>query len=284
MGKTTLEILDLNLELAQDNGFRPHLGASQVGHKCDRYIYYVFRWALKSDFSAATLRNFRDGHHSEDITAEELERAVKLVDRQWSFRDGHFGGSIDGVIESGLAEAPDTPHVWEHKAVNPRSFERLKTLISAANVMKDTDALPLKEWNETYYAQAMIYCRKRGIHNHVLTVASAGSRDLLLLRTPYDDAYAEALENRANTIIEGLQAPVRLFYSKYDKPCAWCQFKPLCYEGALPDKNCRTCRYSKAESDGSWRCMVFESGLDEAKQARGCEEYRRFLDDGRTIY
>ena len=38
--------------------------------------------------------------------------------------DGHVRGHCDGLIQGGLKEAPQTAHVWEHKAVNETKFKK----------------------------------------------------------------------------------------------------------------------------------------------------------------
>ena len=106
--RTTLQILDDKLEREQDTSHRPHLGASAIGGECERKTWYSFRWALEPDFTADVLRKFRDGHESEELIARELEQVVTLSGRQARFQDGHFGGSVDGIIEGGLVEAPNT--------------------------------------------------------------------------------------------------------------------------------------------------------------------------------
>ena len=101
--RTTLQILDDKMEREQDTSHRPHLGASAIGGECERKTWYSFRWALEPDFTADVLRKFRDGHESEELIARELEQVVELMGRQARFQDGHFGGSVDGIIEGDLA-------------------------------------------------------------------------------------------------------------------------------------------------------------------------------------
>lgn len=44
---------------------RPHMGLSQVGHHCDRYLWLNFRWAHVEKFSGRVLRLFQRGHDEE---------------------------------------------------------------------------------------------------------------------------------------------------------------------------------------------------------------------------
>ena len=44
---------------------RPHLGASLIGDKCERAIWYVFRWATHTKFEGRMLRLFDSGNREE---------------------------------------------------------------------------------------------------------------------------------------------------------------------------------------------------------------------------
>lgn len=280
--KTTLQILDDRMEREQDTSHRPHLGASSIGGECERKTWYSFRWALEPDFTADVLRKFRDGHESEELVARELEQVVELMGRQARFQDGHFGGSVDGIIRSGLIEAPDTPHIWEHKAVSDKRYDELHRLRERHALLDDEGSVLLK-WMPTYYAQAQIYMYKLKIDWHYMTIASAGSRRLLSLRTPLDEVYARELEDKAQRIIKSLEAPRKVSPDFDFWLCRFCDYAGLCHGNNQPDKSCRSCRYAEALSDGRWRCMFFEGELDDEKQKRGCEEHRRFLDGGRVL-
>lgn len=100
---------------------RGHLGASQIGHPCDRFLWLSFRWACPEQFNGRILRLFRRGQDEEAGVVADLRLAGMEVTekdasgRQYGFRDGHFAGSIDGIVLSGVPEAPTKPHVLEIK-------------------------------------------------------------------------------------------------------------------------------------------------------------------------
>jgi hypothetical protein len=98
----------------QKEEHREHLGASQIGHQCDRYLWYVFRWVNLPTFNGRLLRLFGTGKREEPRVYEELrgigvELHTEDSGKQIECRDasGHFGGSIDG-IGRGFPEAPKT--------------------------------------------------------------------------------------------------------------------------------------------------------------------------------
>lgn len=44
-----------------ESGHRPHLGASLIGHHCERYLWLVFRWAKAKKFAGRMYRLFGTG-------------------------------------------------------------------------------------------------------------------------------------------------------------------------------------------------------------------------------
>jgi len=89
---------------AKPQDFRDHLGASLIGHSCNRYLWLTFRWAVMPKFEGRMLRLFNTGNREEIRIAEELRGiGVELYTdedgKQISVRDesGHFGGSVDGI-------------------------------------------------------------------------------------------------------------------------------------------------------------------------------------------
>ena len=50
--------------------FRPHMGASTLGEKCDRKLWLGFRWAVRENFPGRILRVFRRGQNEEATVVE----------------------------------------------------------------------------------------------------------------------------------------------------------------------------------------------------------------------
>lgn len=63
------------LEKTQEDGRRNHLGASLIGRKCRRELWYSFRWATDVKHSGRMVRLFNRGHREEERFVEWL-RAV----------------------------------------------------------------------------------------------------------------------------------------------------------------------------------------------------------------
>lgn len=115
---------------AQAEPPRPHMGCSQLGHPCDRWLWLSFRWAVQPQFPGRILRLFRRGQMEEATIVSDL-RAIGLdvrgAGKQQARVDfgAHVSGSIDGIIESGVPEAPKKRHIAEFKTHSKKSFDDL---------------------------------------------------------------------------------------------------------------------------------------------------------------
>ncbi|MES2782982.1 MAG: oxidoreductase [Pseudomonadota bacterium] len=274
LGDASLAAADLALVNSQEKRFRSYLGMSQIGAECSRQLFYSFRQVQRPAFDAATLKRFADGHASELVAVARLGEiegielhAVDDAGEQFGFKDlgGHFSGHMDGVI-LGLLQAPKTWHVLEIKA-----SAKWADLDKAKKKFGDKNAL--REWNATYYAQAVLYMDYAGLDRHYTVVVSPGAREWTSVRTDADPAHAAVLKAKAERIIFTDTAPDRIGDSTNFK-CRWCDFANICHEGDMAERNCRTCMNAEVLREGGWRCAQFGHELDKAAQELGCEHHR----------
>ncbi len=86
---------------------RGHLGASLLGHHCDRWLWLNFRWAVIEKFPGRILRVFRRGQNEEAQIVSDLRAiGIDIRDTQGAQSrvdfGAHVGGSLDGIIHSGV--------------------------------------------------------------------------------------------------------------------------------------------------------------------------------------
>jgi hypothetical protein len=86
---------------------RAHMGSSILGHQCERYLWYMFRWTFKENFPGRIRRLFRRGHNEEQTIVSDLRKIgidIRDVGNNQARVEfgGHVSGSIDGVIKSGV--------------------------------------------------------------------------------------------------------------------------------------------------------------------------------------
>jgi len=265
---TTHALIDKAHESTPDP-FRPHMGASLAGHHCDRYLWLSFRWAFKEKFSGRMLRLFRRGQLEESLFAQDLESAGIIVtttdDNGMQFRVDfgcHISGSMDGIIESGVPEAPKTRHVVEMKTHNDKSF-------------KDLKAKGVEKAKPQHYAQIQLYMLGTGVDRALYLAVNKNDDELYSERVRFDGDYA-------NKLLERLKRIVTL--DRIAEPCSgasleWylCKFCPaydMCHRNATTvQHNCRTCAHSTAKADGTWHCARWNDAIPTVHQRTGCDSH-----------
>ena len=259
-----------NYEKSAEAGQRPHLGASELGHECERYLWLSFRWAKQPDFDGRMLRLFESGQLAEPRLIENLRAiGVEVSDRdedgnQWRFNavGGHVGGSMDGAA-LGLPEAPKTWHVLEFKTANAKSF--------AAMVKKG-----VKESKPQHYAQMQLYMGWAGLDRAMYLVVNKDTDDIHSERIEFDRKEFDRLLERAHRIVTGTEPAITLGENAEYFSCKYCRFKAQCYATEAPQVNCRTCAHSTPEldGDGKWSCAEHKRDLTVPEQRQGCRDHR----------
>lgn len=253
---------------------RDHLGASVLGHKCDRYLWQTFRWVGQKQFDGRMLRLLERGKREESWLVDDLRRlGIKVWDsdpetgQQWRVRWGHVGGGSDFVL-LGILEAPEVPHLGELKTSNAKQFARMREK-------------GVKQAKPEHYVQMQVYMHGLGLPFALYLVVCKDTDEIYTERVAYDKAFAEAAIARGITIAAMAEPPPRQDDRDYP-PCMltsadgtqWpCSFFDQCWTGGIPSRNCRTCVSSTPLDDGTWRCEFHGKPLDGAEQRAACSAH-----------
>lgn len=246
---------------------RNHMGASLLGHHCDRYLWISFRWAMRERFHGRILRLFRRGRLEEATAVDDLRRVGCVITNTGADQARvdfgcHVSGSVDGVIRSGLPGAEKTPHILEIKTHSRKSFEQLeRDGVKAAKPM--------------HFTQMQVYMMGLGLDRALYYAVCKDDDRIYTERVRLDRHHAEAAVARGQRIAIADAMP---------EPCAgasaiWylCKFCPahaLCHRGvSVPERNCRTCGYSTATADGRWHCELWRADIPDGAQLDGCEKF-----------
>ena len=234
MPDPTLAAVDREMEArARRQPRRDYLGFSSIGHPCSRKLQYDLRATEQQSHDAATLKRFEDGHRGEALMASRLRMVPGI--RLWTvdpetagqigFSDfgGRFKGHADGVIQ-GLIQAPETPHVWEHKATNERKQAKL-----AALKIELGEKNALAAWDEVYHAQAILYMHYANLTRHYLTCSTPGERTTVSVRTNADPEAALKLIDKARRILDAKYPLARISNSPEWWQCKWCEHREQCH-------------------------------------------------------
>lgn len=247
---------------------RDHLGASIIGHECDRWLWLSFRWAASEGIDGRMLRLFRRGEREESWIIDDLKaigvEAVSLQRRVEGL--GHIGGTCDAVV-LGVPEDPEQEHVAEFKTFSKKSFDRLV----AAGVRRE-------KWQ--HFVQMQLYMLGLQI-DRALYVAVCKDDDRIHTEiVEFEEKVADEAVLRAERIIDAAVPPDRL--DAASPPCMLvsregerypCRFFALCHGTALPAPSCRTCVSSTPRPDGSWHCDYWANDLDGYEQRVGCASW-----------
>jgi len=263
----TVDAIYQSHEATRGDGLRPHLGASMIGRRCERQLWYVFRWAWTRDFDGRILRLFKRGQDAEAAFVSELRAAgieVHEIDVETGHQirveacGGHFGGSLDGV-GLGILEAPKTWHVLEFKTHNEKSFNQLK----ADGVAKS---------KPEHCAQMQVYMHLTGIERALYLAENKNTSELYSERIEYCRQTAEGLIAKAERIIKAQEAPPKIGGPDWYE-CKFCDFRDVCHHGVAALRNCRTCLHS-TPVEGGWECERFKRMLSVEDQKAGCPDQR----------
>lgn len=251
-----------------EDGFRSHLGASLIGRKCIRALWYSFRWATPAHFDARMLRLFARGQREEDVVAPllrsagiELHQVDPNTGRQFTFSDcgGHMGGSMDGAVHK-VPDAPKTWHVWECKTAGKKAYDDM-----AANGVKAS--------KPEHWSQMQTYMHWTGMERALYTMVCKDDDRIHIERIEYDADAATALIAKAQSIIDAQEPPERIGGADYFE-CKWCDHYQTCHQTQAPAVNCRTCAHSTPEKNGTWSCAGTGDILPTHAQKAGCINHR----------
>jgi hypothetical protein len=210
---------------------RSYLGASVLGDPCMRKLVYEYRHEPIVPFDGLTLRIFDAGHAFEELSIRWLRAGgFDLRDRnpntglQYEFETarGQIEGHADGVIVAGPAIGLHYPVLWEHKALNQKSWSDLVKRGLAAS-------------KEVYYGQVQLYMGYLQFAECLFTALNKNSCELYHEIVPFNLAEAQRLSDRAVDIIRTAETsglPPRIAAQPDNFSCRDCGFAPTCWSPA----------------------------------------------------
>lgn len=254
---------------------RAYLGASIIGHECDRYLWYNFRGCCHENIEGRMYRLLETGDLEEIRFINDLRSiGCEVYDRddttgeQFAISDfgGHFSGHLDGCGK-GIPSAEQTWHVLEFKTHKASSFVKL---------LKDG----VQKTKPMHYAQMQVYMHKTGMTRALYLAKNKDTDELYAERVHYDKEFAERLMEKARRIIFTNVVPERAFNRADYYQCRWCSAHDLCWgttDLALPiyQKNCRQCCHATPKEDGvaRWECEKHHRSLSKEDQIATCKDH-----------
>jgi len=246
------------------DSFREHLGASLLGHPCDRYLWLSFRWAIAPTFPGRMLRLFRRGHNEEETVIADIKLiGCVLNERQTRVDFGEFvSGSCDGIITSGLPGYEKHKLVLEIKTHSKKSFDDL---------IKKGVALA----KEQHFVQMQAYMLGLGIEKALYYAVCKDDDRIHTEIVKLDHALATKYVERGRKIAMSDYMPEPLSADPSWYICRMCNFHEFCHETKLTkESNCRTCSLSTANANSTFTCLKHDnSEIPGEFQRTGCESH-----------
>ena len=249
---------------------RLHLGGSMLGHPCDRWLWLSFRWAVREKFPGRIRRLFRRGNNEEDIITSDLKAiGIKITntgnDQIFLNMGSHVGGSVDGIIESGVPGAENTQHIAEYKTHALKSFN-------------DLEKKGVQASKPIHWAQMQVYMLGTKIKRALYVAVCKNDDNIYTERVKFDEEAATNLLARGHRIAttERIPAPISTDASWYQ--CKFCPAHSFCHKEQLTQHvNCRTCAHATPENDGTWSCARWARGegnnIPGDFQKTGCDSH-----------
>lgn len=216
---------------------RQYLGASRIGHHCERSLGYEFHMAEKdegADFKGKTLRIFDMGHDGEERVAEYLTLAGFQLQthapdgKQIGMSDagGKFKGHLDGVIHDGPVPELKYPMLWENKALGDKSWS-------------DAVKKGIKTSKPVYYAQVQIYMAYHELESCMFTCLNRDTGDMHVELIPLVARDAQDYIDRAVRIVSSANPEElgKAGRSADDFTCKFCDYKARCWQKTTSQPN-----------------------------------------------
>lgn len=272
-----------------DSGPRSHLGASEIGHSCSKYLWFKFRWMFYKKFDGRMQRLLNRGHFEEarfvqylnGIGCKVIQFDEKAIARgetdkgkmqlRISACKGHFGGSIDAEIELPTKYGIPSRVLGEFKT---------QGLGKQGNKVSNFEKLVKQgvvDYKPVHWAQQCIYGYKRNLEYAVYLSVCKNDDELHLEVKKLDHFLGASLERKAEMIIFAEEPPNGVSCSRSYYKCGYCDAVELCYSNDQPLRNCRSCRHAKPVDDAQWLCGKWGNVIPRDFIRQACLEWESII-------
>ena len=244
--------------------YRPYIGMSGLLGKCQRYIWYNFRWAYPRMTTKRTDRLFKRGDLEEPRVIRDLEKAgikvgyclddqIELVDQT-----GHIRGHPDGCADN-VPTAEKTTHTLEVKTMANKYYQNFKRL-------------GLAKSDPPYWGQCHTYCGEMGNTRILFVCTNKDTEERTYMRYEYDKEVHRDCMSIAMDVLTSEGPPKQIGDITWWE-CKMCPALGVCHKGEPIKRTCRTCEYVNIEMEGKWSCGFHGKELSYDDQMAACDNY-----------
>jgi len=234
---------------------RGHVGLSQVGHSCHRYLQFVHYWAFNQEISTRVERLFGVGNSTEEVmTRDLLKKGIDVLDQQKAIIgfSGHWKGHIDGIFDDKLVE---------FKTHNYKSFN---------DMVKNG----VKKSKPVHYAQMIAYMGYLDLEEGLYMAYNKNDSAYYFEKVVFNKEAFEILQEKEREVIlaEALLPRIGTNSQTWFE-CRYCDAKNVCFKKTTASVSCRTCIHVDVLDDGVWQCSKKEYRVTEDMQRLACDDY-----------
>ena len=254
-----------------DDGHRRHLGASEIGNSCNRYLWYKFRWMFHFSAEPRMYRLWQRGHREEVWFIQMLLWAGwTVIDRdpdtgkqlRVNAVEGHFGGSMDAI---GL---PPARYNWPYWML--LEFKTNKT----GDKWNKLEAQQFQRAKPLHWSQTAVYGLLKGLYHVAYFNVNKDDDRLHIEVQPIDMEQGRKELQKAEFVILSQTAPQKLHQNPAMYECKYCDALQVCHKGAAVLVNCRSCTYAQPAHNRQWYCNGYKQYLSDETIKIGCANHR----------
>lgn len=274
LGKQVLADIDRAAIKLYSEGLRTHLGASIIGDKCMRKLWYGFRWVDYKVHEGRQYRLFNRGHKEESRFTEwltlagyKVEAVNPLTGEQWrvSGIGGHFGGSMDGKILLPAEYGYSQKLILEYKTNG--TGKGFNDLIDKG----------MKIAKPQHFDQMSVYGNKEQLQYGLYLNVCKNDDNIYSEIVKLDWQRGAELEDKAQIIILSQEPLNKLSDNPAYFECKFCDFKEVCHENKPAIRNCRSCSFATPRDNKEWFCNRHSGTIPSDFIKTGCGDWKSII-------
>jgi len=241
---------------------RNYLGMSEVGHVCNRFIWFRFRQFTKIPMESRMFLLFRFGDKVEELICTYLRSAGYKLENAWPDPQAAYS-ALGGVLKGhsdGVIYLPEGKSLLECKSANKKKFQ--------AFVLAGVRAT-----YEKYYWQSQLYMGCGGLARALFVILNKDDSNIHTEIVPFNQADFNFILARVAGIC---QSPI--WPEIKDLPdCEYCEYRLHCKtdEAVQTTHNCMTCNFLrvKIDAEASFHCQHAAHPFQIHHAEMSCPEY-----------
>ena len=211
---------------------RQYLGASAIGHECERRVQFYWQslngLAPVKEFQPRIKRIFDRGNLYEERARQWLKNTGFLFGsvknhpfNKFEDYDGLFRGHADGVItgwsQRGIDCPIQLPALWECKCLGSKGWRKLQDE-------------KLKKYSATYFAQSQVYMHYLELPGCLFTAVNADTMEIYHEWIPFSQIDADMYLSRVQTVLTADYPLQKISQDRNFYVCKMCDFREVCHE------------------------------------------------------